>query len=395
MPHRRRATPGVRPGASASRSFDVAAFARARRGREEDWRFTPLHAAARPARRRRPSTGRHASRCSRAPPGRHGRDGAPRRRAARQRRRARRPASRARAWSVVRPAPRWSPSRATPSVAEPVVVAVTGAGAARRGLRAPAGRRRAARRGHRRARPRRQRRRSPTTSRSSSATAPSSPWSRSQDWADDAVHVARTTGPARPRRPAAAHRRSPSAATSCGIAPDGRVRRPRRRRRAARRSTSPTPASTSSTGCSSTTPRRNCRSNVRLQGRAAGRGRAHRLDRRRADPRRRPTGTDTYEINRNLVLTDGARADSVPEPGDRDRRDRRRRARQRHRPLRRRAAVLPAVPRHPRGRGPPPGRARLLRRPDRHASASPTLEERLHGRRRGRARRTVAASERR
>jgi Fe-S cluster assembly protein SufD len=24
------------------------------------------------------------------------------------------------------------------------------------------------------------------------------------------------------------------------------------------------------------------------------------------------TGTDTYEINRNLVLTDGARADSVP-----------------------------------------------------------------------------------
>ena len=38
------------------------------------------------------------------------------------------------------------------------------------------------------------------------------------------------------------------------------------------------------------------------------------------------------------------------QPGDRDRRDRRRRPRQRHRPVRRRAAVLPAGPRHPRGR---------------------------------------------
>ena len=45
------------------------------------------------------------------------------------------------------------------------------------------------------------------------------------------------------------------------------------------------------------------------------------------------------------------------EPGDRDRRDRRCRARERHRPLRRRAAVLPAVPRHHRDRGPPAGRA--------------------------------------
>ncbi len=58
-------------------------------------------------------------------------------------------------------------------------------------------------------------------------------------------------------------------------------------------------------------------------------------------------GTDTYEMNRNLVLTDGARVDSVPnleiETGEivgaghaaRDR------------PLRRRAALLPDGPRHP------------------------------------------------
>ena len=35
------------------------------------------------------------------------------------------------------------------------------------------------------------------------------------------------------------------------------------------------------------------------------------MDRRRADPGG-GDGTDTYEANRNLVLTDGARADSVP-----------------------------------------------------------------------------------
>ena len=35
------------------------------------------------------------------------------------------------------------------------------------------------------------------------------------------------------------------------------------------------------------------------------------MGRRRADPRR-GEGTDTYELNRNLLLTDGARADSVP-----------------------------------------------------------------------------------
>ena len=75
-------------------------------------------------------------------------------------------------------------------------------------------------------------------------------------------------------------------------------------------------------------------------------------------------GIETYEENRNLVLTDGCQADSVPEPRDRDRRDRGRGPRVRDRPLRRRAAVLPALARHRRGRGPPPRRARLLQRPD-------------------------------
>ena len=51
-----------------------------------------------------------------------------------------------------------------------------------------------------------------------------------------------------------------------------------------------------------------------------------------------------------------------PEPGDRDRRDRRRRPRLGDRPLRRRAALLPVLPRHPGRRGPPSRRPRLLRR---------------------------------
>ena len=83
--------------------------------------------------------------------------------------------------------------------------------------------------------------------------------------------------------------------------------------------------------------------------------------------RKEAEGTDTYETNRNLILTDGARADSVPnleiETGYR-----RCRPRQRHRPLRRRAAVLPAGTRHPRGRRPPPGGARL---PQRNHPADP------------------------
>jgi Fe-S cluster assembly protein SufD len=55
----------------------------------------------------------------------------------------------------------------------------------------------------------------------------------------------------------------------------------------------------------------NCRSNVKYKGALQGE------DARTVwigDVRIRPaaTGTETYELNRNLVLTDGARADSVP-----------------------------------------------------------------------------------
>ena len=55
----------------------------------------------------------------------------------------------------------------------------------------------------------------------------------------------------------------------------------------------------------------NCKSNVKYKGALQGE------DARTVwigDVRIRPaaTGTDTYELNRNLVLTDGARADSVP-----------------------------------------------------------------------------------
>ena len=55
----------------------------------------------------------------------------------------------------------------------------------------------------------------------------------------------------------------------------------------------------------------NCRSRVTYKGALQGDGRAHGVV---GDVliRAEATGTDTYELNRNLVLTDGARADSVP-----------------------------------------------------------------------------------
>jgi Fe-S cluster assembly protein SufD len=55
----------------------------------------------------------------------------------------------------------------------------------------------------------------------------------------------------------------------------------------------------------------NCRSNVLYKGALQGEGARTVWI---GDVRIRPsaTGTDTYELNRNLVLTDGARADSVP-----------------------------------------------------------------------------------
>ena len=116
-------------------------------------------------------------------------------------------------------------------------------------------------------------------------------------------------------------------------------------------STSPTPGSTRSTGCSSTTRRRTATRNVEYKGALQG-DTAHTVWVGDVLIRASAEGTDTYELNRNLVLTEGARADSVPnleiETGEivgaghasRDR------------PVRRRAAVLPAGARHPRGRAP-------------------------------------------
>ena len=128
-------------------------------------------------------------------------------------------------------------------------------------------------------------------------------------------------------------------------------------------SSSPTPASTSSTASFVDHGQPHCRSNVAYKGALQGAG-ARRVWIGDVLIRADAVGTNTYELNRNLLLTDGARADSRAEPRDRDRRDRGRRARQRDRSLRRRAALLPAGARHPRGRGPSPGRAGLLRRRD-------------------------------
>ena len=95
------------------------------------------------------------------------------------------------------------------------------------------------------------------------------------------------------------------------ITPDAAFAGAGRRRRAARRCTSPTPASTWSSGSSSTTPCRNCRSRVTYKGALQGEG-AHTVWVGDVLIRADAEGTDTYELNRNLVLTDGARADSVP-----------------------------------------------------------------------------------
>jgi Fe-S cluster assembly protein SufD len=55
----------------------------------------------------------------------------------------------------------------------------------------------------------------------------------------------------------------------------------------------------------------NCRSNVLYKGALQGAG-AHTVWVGDVLIRSTATGTDTYELNRNLVLTEGARADSVP-----------------------------------------------------------------------------------
>ena len=84
------------------------------------------------------------------------------------------------------------------------------------------------------------------------------------------------------------------------------------------------------------------RSNVDYSGALQGKG-AHSVWIGDVLIRKVAEGIETYEHNRNLVLTDGAKADSVPnleiETGEIEGAG----PRQHHRPVRRRAAVLPAV----------------------------------------------------
>ena len=105
------------------------------------------------------------------------------------------------------------------------------------------------------------------------------------------------------------------------------------------------------------------RSNVDYKGALQGQG-AHAVWIGNVLIRKVAEGIETYEENRNLVLTDGCQADSVPnleiETGEIEGAG----PRVRDRPLRRRAAVLPALARDRGGRGAPPGRARLLQRHD-------------------------------
>jgi hypothetical protein len=99
----------------------------------------------------------------------------------------------------------------------------------------------------------------------------------------------------------------------------------------------------------------------RLPRRAAGQGRALGVDRRRADPQGRREHRDLRDQQEPGAHRGGARRLGA-EPRDRDRRDRRRRPLLDHRPVRRRAAVLPDQPRHRPRRGQAPRRDGLLRR---------------------------------
>ncbi len=89
------------------------------------------------------------------------------------------------------------------------------------------------------------------------------------------------------------------------------------------------------------------KSNVVYKGALQGQG-AHTVWVGNVLIRKAAEGIETYEENRNLVLTDGCQRRLGAQPGDRDRRDRGRRPRVGDRPVRRRAAVLPALARHRR-----------------------------------------------
>ena len=118
----------------------------------------------------------------------------------------------------------------------------------------------------------------------------------------------------------------------------------------------------------------NCRSRVDYKGALQGQD-AHAVWIGDVIIRAEATGTDTYERNRNLVLTDGTRVELRAEPGDPHRRGGRGRARERQRPAGGPAPVLPDGPGHPGGRGAAAGDPRVLRhadRPDRDPARWPS-----------------------
>ena len=131
-----------------------------------------------------------------------------------------------------------------------------------------------------------------------------------QDWADDAVHLGRDA--IRVGRDAfVQHVAITFGGDVVRMHANVDVRRPRRLRPRCSASTSPTTASTSSTGCSPTTPRRTPRATCVYKGALQGEG-AHTVWVGNVLIRKVAEGIETFEENRNLVLTDGCQADSVP-----------------------------------------------------------------------------------
>ena len=131
-----------------------------------------------------------------------------------------------------------------------------------------------------------------------------------QEWDDDAVHLASHFARVGARREAQAHRRLARRRRRAGQPVDA-PRRAGRRRRAVRpllRRRRPAPRAAGVRA-----PRRPAHPQPRhLQGRAAGRRAPARSGSATCSSAATATGTDSYEQNRNLVLSDGTRADSIP-----------------------------------------------------------------------------------
>ena len=197
-----------------------------------------------------------------------------------------------------------------------------------------------------------------------------------QDWDDDAVHVAAARRAGRPGRRASSRVVVTFGGDLVRLHPPVRLRAAPAATPSCSACTSPTPASTRSTGSSSTTTTPHCRSNVAYKGALQGQD-AHAVWIGDVLIRAAAEGTDTYELNRNLRAHRRRPGRLGAQPGDRDRRDRRRRPRQRDRPLRRRAAVLPDGPRHPARTRPAAWWCAASSPSWSSRSASPDVEERL------------------